>query len=252
MKMGFSRVIGMLMVLVIMISTVGTATIFAAEKDNAQKDETAMNLQDIKDKLKQKPGEYKIDGFDVTIVTDSNDLNTLMKDFNAEAPKTKRIQRIELYETVASPSVDNKGSSSEVITPKGWGSLGYFIKSVTDRGYGWYFPGSPYRDDWWDGPDTAQLSLTASISATKDFDFGLSLDYISGKVGFSMTSAYSVTISSTTPVPAGYTLNLKTYITYQRKDCEIWENFLIGDDEYAGTGSAYKPMGTYFAKFWYC
>lgn len=71
-------------------------------------------------------------------------------------------------------------------------------------------------DLYWDGPDTAVVSTTRSIKAEITASFGLSVKQITAGVGFSVSNEYSVTFSSTTPVPANTTLNVKVCKTYQK------------------------------------
>lgn len=184
----------------------------------------------------------------VTVFTSREDLQALIEIHNAQIPEGYSIEKIELFSECDIKDENNNNISNH---PNHWDWIYRAIVSTVDRGTGWFFPNNPYRDDWWDGPDTATISQTNSHSATVSDKFGLSDSYISAEVGFNITSSYNVTLTSTTPVPADKILNVKTYITYRRVDFDVWEYHLFNDAHYYNTGSAYRPLGSYFAKFWY-
>lgn len=192
----------------------------------------------------------KIDNknFDTIVFTSQEDLQALIEIHNAKIPEGYCIEKIELF---LENNVNDAGNNYSGIQLNHWDWLYRSITSTNDRGTGWYFPGNPYRDDWWDGPDTAKISETNSHSATVSSTLGVSDSSISAEVGFSITSSYSVTLTSETPVPANKRLNVKTYVTYKRVDFDVWEYHLFNEPHYYDTGSAYKPLGSYFAKFWY-
>jgi hypothetical protein len=246
MKKKLVRVIGYLLALV-MIFSITCTPVYASEKGNKNE---IQNWKAITDNIKSKE-EYKTKDLAITVVTDQNEMKKLMEIFDAVAPEGKTIQKIELCESLSNTvAEDTAVAPYQGITPQ-FVYWGMYIKSTTDRGTGWYFPDSPYMDNWWQGPDTAVISQTSSISATANTSLGVKASDITASVGFSVTGSYSVTLSSTTPVPAGKTLEVKTYITYQKVDYDVWYDVVIDPDEYYATGSAYKPLGSYFAKFWY-
>lgn len=246
MKKKLMKVIGLLTAMVMMFSIISTPA-YAAENGNKN---PIQNWKAITDNIKVKE-EYKTKDLAVTVVTDQDEMEKLMEIFNAVAPEGKKIQKIELCESLANTVAnDTAVAPSMGIIPQ-FVYWGMYIKSTSDRGTGWYFPDSPYMDNWWQGPDNAVISQTTSISASANTSLGVKASDITASVGFSVTGSYSVTLSSTTPVPAGKTLEVKTYITYKRVDYDVWYDVVIDPDQYYATGSAYQPLGSYFAKFWY-
>jgi hypothetical protein len=244
MKKRLSVAICLLLVLT-MVSSFSSIT-YAESNDNPNQ---LKNLQTIKNDIKVKT-ELKENDQNITVITDSKELEKLQKEFGIVAPNGKKLQKIEIVEpTTASNTNDtsfiNSSMSTQAIV---WD---YYIKSVTDKGTGWYFPNDPYMDNFWDGPDVATISQTNSITASANAGLGVSVSAITASVGFNVTGSYSVTLTSTTTVPAGSTLEVKTYITYKRVDYDVWADNIGTADTYYATGSAYKPLGSYFMKIWY-
>ncbi|MDT8718274.1 hypothetical protein IAI10_16525 [Clostridium sp. 19966] len=190
------------------------------------------------------------------VITDKKQLSSEAKHLNI--PLTKNGKTLKKIELINQP-VTNQTQSSIIqnktkgtITPNSWDTLYYYIKSTTNYGSGWYDSTDDLMWDlWWDGPDTAVVSHTESISASVSDTLGVSESGISASVGFNVAGSYSVTFSSTTPVPSGETLNVKVYRTFQKVSFEVWEDNAFEANKYYGTGYAYKPNGAYFAKSWY-
>ncbi|MGB7605419.1 MAG: hypothetical protein WBL93_08060 [Lutisporaceae bacterium] len=244
MKKRLLMVVSLVLVLTMVFSFSGIA--YAISNDNPNQ---CKNLQAIKNGIKVK-NEVIENGQNVTVVTDSKELENLKNEFGIVAPNGKKLQRIEICEPITAPNT-NGTSFNNPASPIQTLVWDYYIKSITDRGTGWYFPNDPYMDNFWDGPDVATISQTQSIDATANASVGVTVSEISASVGFSVTSSYSVTLTSTTTVPAGSTLEVKTYITYKRVDYDVWADNIGSDDTYYATGSAYKPLGSYFMKIWY-
>ncbi len=244
MKKHLLMVVSLVVVLTMVFSFTGN--VYAENKESQSQPKT---LQTIKNGIKVKD-EVQANDLNITVVTDSKELKKLMKEFSIVAPNGKQLQKIEICEPITDSNTDDTSfiNPDEFTTSVVWD---YYINSTSDMGTGWYFPNDPYMDNFWDGPDTATISQTSSISATANAGVGVSVSEITASVGFSVTNSYSVTLTSTTVVPAGSTLEVKTYITYKRVDYDVWADNIGVPDTYYATGSAYKPLGSYFMKIWY-
>ncbi|WP_024833867.1 hypothetical protein [Ruminiclostridium josui] len=183
-----------------------------------------------------------------TEFTNKQEMKDLMELYNEKAPDGYKIEKVELVRadnTIAPQNTTNTVGTNAVV----WD---YYIKSTTDYGSGWYNSTDDLLDDsTWNGPDTAVVQISEKVSATYSGEFGVSVSDISAKVGFSVTGEVTLTKSSTTPVPAGKKLNVKTYATFHKVSYDVWADNILADDTYYATGYAYDPNGVYFAKFWY-
>lgn len=216
----------------------------------------AVRICDLQNSISFNNQKYEINETDSTTIymeiTSEKEIAEFAKLHGAINNRNMKITKIELVEVLPSTVYESSGDIG-AMKIRSWDIYNREAKAGTciDYGTGWYFPDSPKWDMWWEGPDTAYISQTISENCAIYGSGGASYSGITAVIGFNVSSSYSVTYSSTTPVPADKLLEVKVYTVYHRKSCDIWEYHWNTPPHYYDTCNSYKPLGSYFVKFWY-
>lgn len=108
---------------------------------------------------------------------------------------------------------------------------------------------------------TIQISTSKKVSASVSATFGASKSDITAQVGFNVANEYTLQLSSSYTIPRTAngknvkTATINAYPKYNRTQYQVWKvypNLPSSQDELAGTGIAYKPVGvTYKVSYTY-
>jgi len=186
------------------------------------------------------------DTYDEYVLTDEKQIaKELVKD-KVAAPKGKTIKKIitRIPKNV-SPGSQNTDLVQD-ITPQGTGWLGYYIESITDRGDYWYFENQVLHTNSGGPGGTVSMTVNEEVSATVSCSVGVDAEVISSEVGFDVTETYGIEDSYEKELEDDQYGTIKAWTYYHRVDFDVWNNYLIGDDTYETTGSAYRPNGVRF------
>ena len=90
------------------------------------------------------------------------------------------------------------------------------------------------------------MTVNEEVSATVSCSVGVDAEVISSEVGFDVTETYGIEDSYEKELEDDQYGTIKAWTYYHRVDFDVWNNYLIGDDTYETTGSAYRPNGVRF------
>lgn len=186
------------------------------------------------------------DTYDEYVLTDAKQIAKEVAKDKVTAPKGKSVKKIitRIPKNV-SPSSPKKDLAQD-ITTQGSVWLGYYIKSTTDRGDYWYFPDIILHTNSGGPGGTVSMTVNEEVSATVSCSVGLDAEVVSAEVGFDVTRTYGIQDSYSVQLAAGQYGMIKAWTYYHRVDYDVWNDYLIGDDTYQTTGSAYRPNGVRF------
>lgn len=121
----------------------------------------------------------------------------------------------------------------------------YYIKSGTISTT--YEYGDMIRRSEYQGPATATMSVTETISATFSFDFTIGADELNASLGYSTTSSFAISDSYTIEITDDSFYAIECYTNIEKKTFEVWEDDLFFDD-YVGVYYSTRPIGCIFFK----
>ncbi len=227
-----------------MLIILGSNLTFAQSNDESSKKMEAM--QDDVSSLGNLV--YSTDTYDVYVLTDKDKIDKeLIKD-KISVPKEKSVKRIitKIPKNISTTPKIKKSDSERSITPMGSILLGYYIKSTTNRGDLWYFPDEILHTTSGGPGGTINMTVNEEVSATVSCSVGLDAEVVTAEVGFDITASFGISDSYTKDLADGQTGIIKAWTYHHRTDYDVWNDYLIGDDTYNTTGSAYKPNGVRF------
>lgn len=176
-----------------------------------------------------------------------NDFSTEQNEiiFGIEAKEYAERLGIENYDNVEEVYISyNTEESSSNIMPCYFGD-DYYIKE--DTIVTTYEKGSLIRKSFYEGPSTAKMTISESISATFSFNFSIGIDELNAKLGYNKTSTFKVSDSYSIKIKDDSIYAIECYVNLEKKTFEIWEDDLFFDD-YVGKYYSTRPVGCMFFK----
>ncbi len=126
---------------------------------------------------------------------------------------------------------------------------GYILVDIVDLGDRFSY-WDVYTSYWYDGylenTKTFKMTAAASYSAT----VGLSSDIFESTFGVSVNVTQEFTDETKIIVPANQRVNVKTWVNYQKKTYNVWDNGSVVP-HYVGSGSLFIPVGLIITQTFY-
>ena len=131
----------------IMIFILASSSIVSASPINSSKSNQLANTELISSLALLEDSTQSVQGnFNVSTVSKQQKIQEIANKFNIVTPKGKTIEKIEFCEPIDVTKNSETSIPNKTLTP--YICLWKYIKSVTNRGTGWYFPSNPYMDNW--------------------------------------------------------------------------------------------------------
>lgn len=176
------------------------------------------------------------------VVTDSDEIQRIQLDDPVEIPEGYHIEEIR-YVTVAFDSAE-AATLPPYLQPQLFDK--WEVKNVSKDSNEYYFPNNPLTSDWIDGPSSYTETFKYTVTGTYTSDVSVKAEVVEAGVGFSVSEGTEFEKSYNISVPQGKKMNLKVYGNYFRYSFDVYKN-----NEYQGSGKAYKPIGLTFKQVLY-
>lgn len=185
------------------------------------------------------------------VITNKKEIDDILtKDKSIQVPEGYKVEKIIIENKFIEDinyDLDNiEGHFNKDISKKPLFFSGYQIKNVRKDNYQIIFPDSPLRVSRYEGPASAKMSISDSVSNSFSSYTGVSLELLESKVGFSASTSRTITDVHSVEVPKNKILEIKAYVLYDqwRLDVYKWNKFI-------GVEFAHKPVGISFKTIFY-
>lgn len=185
------------------------------------------------------------------VITDQKKIDEILKKDKVVVPDGKTVISI----TTVMPNIDTGeeiNSTVEIspkiksINTKGIYWLSFLVKNVINQGNNYYYPNDILHITSGGPGGTITQTVTDSISATMSCSVGVSVEVVSAKVGFDVTATFSISDAYSRTLAPTETGEIRSWVLYNYKTYEVWNDWLIGSDTYETDGFALKPIGVMF------
>lgn len=190
------------------------------------------------------------------VTTDKQKIAEIIKRDNVVVPEGKTVISI----TTVMPNIDSDEEientveiSPKIKSPntKGIVWLGFLVQNVVNQGNDCYYSDDIFHTTLGGPGGTIVQTIKDEISASMSCTVGVSAEVVSAKVGFNVTSTFSISDAYSKILAPTETGAIKSWVLYNLKTYEVWNNWLIGQDTYETDGFALKPSGIMFRYYQY-